>query len=193
MSSIIRKNLLSIILSIVIIVMGVEIIYLIYQNRSLRLMIEAPQKFYQTLKQNDEVMPFTGKDINGNEINVEYSQTQSNKVMFWFSSTCYACEDNLNFWKDLYRDYNSDKIQLFGICGDDPADVQIMINNYNLNFPVICLDDHLIIDVYKGNILPQTIIITPQGYVQNVWPGSLKDVQKEKITTVLKYINSLTH
>lgn len=187
-----RKNWLSILLSIMVVIMGFEIIYLMHQNRRLRKIIEDPTRYIETLKQDDVVPPFSAQDINGNAISLQYAPTQPHTLLLWFSPTCSACEENLYFWNDLYRDYNSNRVRFLGMCAGDPEQARTMVADYNLRFPVIYLNDPSLVETYKGNVLPQTVFISPEGAIREVWPGSLREEQKEDIITVLAQLDTLT-
>ena len=187
-----RKNWLSLFLIGISILMGIEIVYLMHQNRRLRNIITSPEQYYQVLEREDIVPPFTAQDLDGNTVSLQYSPDQPHTLLLWFSPTCQACEDNLYFWNDLYHDYDSDRLLLLGMCTDDPADVRNMVTEYGLNFPIVCLDDPSLVEAYKGNVLPQTVLISPQGTIRKAWPGPLGVEQRGSIRTVLSQLDTLT-
>jgi peroxiredoxin len=187
-----RKNWLSLFLIAIAILMGIEIVYLMLENRRMRSIITNPKQYYQVLEQDDKVPPFTAQDLDGNTISLQYSPDRPHTLLLWFSPTCRACEDNLYFWNDLHRDFDSDHMLLLGMCTDDPADVRTVVAEYGLNFPVVCLDDPSLVDAYKGNVLPQTVLISPRGTIREVWPGPLGEKQRGSIITVLSQLDTLT-
>lgn len=188
----IRKNWLSILLTTTVVVMGFEIIYLVHQNRRLRRIVEDPTQYFQTLKQDDIVPSFSAQDINGNEISLRYAPTQPHTLLLWFSPTCSACEENLYFWNDLYRDCDSNLLRFLGMCPGDPEQARTMVTDYDLRFPVICLNEPSLVEAYKGNVLPQTVLISPEGAIRGVWPGSLREEQRGNIVTILAQLDTLS-
>lgn len=186
----IRKNWLSIVLVVIVIIMAIEIVYLINQNRRLRSIIENPQRHYQTLQPDETVPPLSAQDENGNEIALHYSPDQPYRVLLWFSPTCPSCDENFLYWNDLYRDYDSDRIRLLGICSDDPSEAREAVEEYGLSFPVICLDDQAAIDAYKGHTVPLTMLISPDGAIRKVWPGPLMKGDRQSIITKLTQLSA---
>jgi peroxiredoxin len=185
MSLNLRKNWLSILLIIMIVLMAAEIGVLMHQNRQLRSMIENPVKKYEALKQNQSVPPLSGIDLDGNAVTVEYSQDEPYTLMLWFSASCPSCEDNLHFWNMLFADYDSENFRLIGVCSDDPDDARRIADEYGLDYPVIIPDDESIIREYGATALPLTMLISPEGAVVKVWPGPLMKAQRESVITAL--------
>jgi len=187
-----RRYWFTLVLLIVIAAMGLELIYLIAQNRRLRGIISSFEGNYKILSQEDFVPQFTARDLSDNVVRVEYSPDQPYTLLMWFSAACSACEDNLQFWNDLYRGYNSSGLRFMGVCTDAANQAKNMVADYSLIFPVVYLDDEAILDAYAGYTLPQTMLISPQGAVLKVWRGSLKQENKESITGALAHLGSLT-
>ena len=67
MSSIASKDRWTVVLIIVIILMGAEIIYLMYQNQKLKSIIDNPKMYFRTLSPDEMVPSFTAYDVDGNE------------------------------------------------------------------------------------------------------------------------------
>ncbi len=185
MSLDLRNNWLSILLIVMVVLMAAEIGILMHQNRQLRSMIEDPMKKYQALKQNQTVPPFTGIDLDGDAVTVEYSQDEPYTLILWFSASCPSCEDNLQFWNLLYSDYDSDHLRLIGVCNDDPEEARATADKYGLKFPVITLYDESVVQDYGATALPLTMLISPEGAVVRVWPGPLMKEQRESVIAAL--------
>lgn len=185
MSLDLRKNWLSILLVVMVVLMGIEIGLLMHQNRQLRSIVENPMKKYETLKQNQTVPPFTGIDLDGDAVTIEYSQDEPYTLMLWFSASCPSCEDNLQFWSMLYGDYKSDKLRLIGVCNDDLEEARTTADEYGLKFPVIIPDDESIVQDYGATALPLTMLISPEGAMVRVWPGPLMKEQRESVIAAL--------
>jgi peroxiredoxin len=186
-----RSNLTTIILAVIVVLMGIEIMYLIRQNRRLLKIISNPIPVHQTLQPGAPVRPFSAPDLDGRMVAVDYGPEQPHRLLLWFSSACPACEDNLSVWNDLFRDFESEQLQLLGVCSDDPAETRALVAEYDLEFPVISLDDPLVVETYKGFSRPQTVLVGPEGRIRGLWPGSLGREQKESLTAELTEIHTL--
>ncbi len=192
MNSEFRKNWVSILLSIIIVLMGLEIIYLVHQNRQLSNMIAESRKTIKTLVPGDTVLSFVDHDIYGNTISIEYAPTQPHTLLLWFSASCSACEDNLSFWNELYQGYSADLVHFLGMGVGDSAEIQAVAADFDIKFPVVCANEPFYRETYRGNVYPQTLLISPEGVVCDTWMGSLQEEQKDSIITALAQLETLS-
>jgi len=183
------KKHLNTILMVIIVLLAAEVFYLVYQNRQLQAIIaNLPQ--FTTLNEGDRVPGLKARDIDGQPVNLKYGTNQPFTLMCWFSPTCAYCADNMSFWNELFFEHDSDDIRVIGVCACDPKDAQELTDKYQLEFPVVCINEPYLINVYHGNVLPQTVFITPEGAIQGIWPGSLTNEQIDEILTALAEINT---
>jgi peroxiredoxin len=187
-----RKNWLNLLLIAIVVAMGIEIIYLAQQNRKLRAIAANPRQYFQPLEHGDIVPPLTAEDLDGNAVSLDYSPAAPHTLLLWFSTTCSSCEENLHFWNDLYRSFHSSKIRIVGVSADNPAESRTVVADFGLEFPVICISDGSLVEAYKANTLPQTVMISPQGVIQGVWPGPLLQEQRESVINALAQADTLT-
>ncbi|MBN1212893.1 MAG: redoxin domain-containing protein [candidate division Zixibacteria bacterium] len=182
------KKYLNVILIVIIVILALEVFYLVCQNRKLRAMIaNMPQ--LTPLAEGDRVPLLRAQDIDSQLVTLNYGPTEPLTVLFWFSATCSYCADNFEFWNRLYLEYDSDKLRFLGVCACDPDDARMLKEEYRLEFPVICVNEPYIISTYRGNVLPQTVLISPLGVIDGAWPGSLTNEQIDEILTALADIN----
>jgi len=186
-----KDNLTTVLLSVIVVLMGVEIIYLVRQNRQLKQIINHPIPISQTLEVGELVKPFSAVDLNGNRVALTYAPDQPYRLLVWFSSACHACEENLRIWNDLYLGYESERLQIIGICTDEPSETRDLVAAYDLQFPVIALNDPLIVEAYKGFSRPQTVLVGPEGHIRRLWAGSLSLEQQASLTAELESIHTL--
>jgi peroxiredoxin len=172
--------------------MAVEIVVLMRQKRHLRSLIENPAQRYQTLRPNETVPAFTARDLGGRTQSIAYSAGEPHRLLLWFSASCPSCEDNLIFWEELYTSLQSEGIAILGICTDDPSAAQQLVSDYDLHYPVLVPKRQSIVDAYRTNAVPQTILISPTGTVLGIWPGPLRENQKDDIISILFGLDSLT-
>lgn len=170
----------------IIVLMGFEIVYLMYQNHRLKAIIDDPKQYFKTLTMNDAVPSITAFDIEGNDVSLRYAPDAPASVLFWFAPTCPSCEDNIEFWKDVYASSRSERLRFLGMCAGRPDEVSAFVAEHGIDFPVMCVTDQYIMEAYKGNVLPQTVLISPEGAILGVWPGALDEAGREQVMARLK-------
>jgi len=178
----------TLILIAIIVFMGAEIIYLMIQNQKLRGIIEDPKKYFKTLSTDDIVPSFNALDIYGQNISLRYSPDAPFSLLFWFSPTCSACEDNIDFWNEMYTDTSIHNIRYLGMCSGSPDEVREFAGTNGIKYRVICADDPYLVETYKGNVLPQTVLISPDGMIIRVWPGALDNKHREEIINTISQL-----
>lgn len=174
---------------VIIILMGLEIVYLTVQNHKLKAIIENPEKYFKTLSKEEIVPSFAAQDINGNDVSVRYSPTEPHTMLFWFGPNCSSCQDNLAFWKHVYDKCNSERLRFLGMFVGNPDEAREFVSERGLEFPVIYANHPHIVESYKGNVLPQTILIDPEGAVRGTWPGVLGETKREEILAALETLS----
>jgi peroxiredoxin len=193
MAGSIFKDRWNLIFVLIILIMGAEIIYLIKQNRDLRSAIDGQRRNVEMLAESDVVPPFSAKDINGNAVSITYAPEAPYTMLFWMSPDCSVCKENMAFWSRLHREYGGDNIRYIGFCAAETAEARAYVEEQGLVFPVICPGEPEIVDSYKGDILPQTVLISPEGAIVGVWPGSLEGVREDQILAVVQQVQSQDH
>jgi peroxiredoxin len=187
-----QNNRIILLLLVVIVLMSVEVVYLVYQNRQLRQMIDDPSRFFEKTLQTGQTVPaIRAGDVNGNEIGLTYSPQSPFTLVLWFSPTCSSCEDNFGFWEDIHHLRNPEKLRIIGFCACTSMEGKELVSTKSLEFPILAATDPSIVDLYKGNLLPQTILINPDGLIRNVWPGALLESQKKEILSILGSLNTI--
>lgn len=179
-----RKSTLTVVLLIIIVIMGCEIIYLIYQNRRLQSMLTEASSI-QVLQQGQIVPPLRAKDLNGVAVEVEYGEGEPSTVLIWLSPSCDVCEENVAFWNDIYGRYKSDRIRFLALSDAEVSEAKAYVAKHSLTFPIVGVTDDRLIDAYNGRVMPQTALISPQGGIEKVWPGALEKSRQDEITTAL--------
>jgi peroxiredoxin len=193
MSPIAAKDRWTVILIVVVILMGIEILYLMYQNHQLKSLIQDPKKYFKTLKPEETVPAFTAYDADGNDVSIRYSPEAPRTLLFWFAPGCESCEGNIDFWNEIYDKYkDSPSMRYLGLCAGTPDEAREFIDTYRIQFPVICVTDKFIVEAYEGHVLPQTVLISPEGKIIKVWPGALEKNKEDEILSYLAESKSLT-
>ncbi len=178
-SGFLKSQIWSIILMILVLVMGLEIFLLVKENRKLSDALNRPRGPFKILNPDEKVPSLVGITLNGDQIKLEYPSSQAT-ILFWFSSACPSCEHNLKFWKEIYQKHSQKKLRFFGVTNSGEQKTEEFIKRFQLEFPVLMVSDFSLLDQYKVEVIPQTMLIDPLGVVEKVWPGPLsEDYQKE--------------
>jgi len=164
--------------------MGLEIIYLVYQNRRLQALV-AEGSALQILQQGQIVPPLTAKDLDGAAVDMQYGERSASTLLIWFSPSCHVCQENTPFWNDIYTRYRTNKIRFLALCDADGDEAKAYVAQNALTFPVISMTDDRLIDAYNGRVMPQTALISPRGGIEKVWPGALEKSRQDEITAAL--------
>jgi peroxiredoxin len=179
------KNSLTIVLLVLIVIMGVEIVYLIHQNRRLQSMVEGMPAL-QVLQRGQTVPPLTATDLDGASVVVRYGGREPSTILIWFSPSCHICAENASFWNDIYDRYHSTKaIRFLAMSDTDAGETRMYVDEHALEFPVVCVTDERLVSAYNGHVMPQTALISPEGGIEKVWPGALEASRQDEIIAVL--------
>ncbi|HVP37242.1 MAG TPA: TlpA disulfide reductase family protein [Terriglobales bacterium] len=179
-SGFLKSQFWSIILIVIVIVMGVEILLLVKENKKLREALSRSRGPVRILAPEEKVPSLVGVNLKAEELKLIYPSSEKT-VLFFFSPDCPACEENLEFWKTLYKNNSSKKVRIFGVTNSDRDKTEEFVKKFQLTFPVMLISDLKLLDKYKVEMVPQTMLIDTSGKVQKVWPGPLPANYKKEI------------
>lgn len=179
-----KTHLWSLVLIILVVAMGVEILLLVKENRELRSALTARRGPFTILNPEEKVPPLLGIDQKGEEVKVEYPSAEQT-VLFWFSAACPSCEHNVEFWKELYQKHRSAGFRFFGATTAGEGKIEEFLKKFQLEFPVLTVSDYSLLDQYKVEVIPQTMLIDGRGLVLKVWPGPLSDNYRMEIEEMI--------
>lgn len=162
-------------------VMAVEIALLINENRDLRARLAGLTDMFEPLAAGQRLPAISGTDIYDNPVGLRYGPGSPATVLLWFSPSCDACEGNLDFWNELYRTYASEQLRFVGMCAGMIDEAQAFAEVHAMMFPILSVTDERFLDAYRGHVLPQTVLVSPDGTVMRVWPGTLEEDTKSEI------------
>lgn len=128
----------------------------------------------------------SGTDRNGLRESLQFGTEKNKTLLLVFSTKCPVCELNWPAWQAITE------------VGDEPRPYRLAYANINSLFS----DDYLLghhftdsalfastdprtIRELNLGITPLTIILTPQGEVERVWAGLLREDDKNEITKAL--------
>jgi peroxiredoxin len=179
-----KTHLWSLVLIILVVAMGVEILLLVQENSQLRLALTQRRGPFTILNPEEKVPTLVGVDQKGEEAKVEYPSSQQT-VLFWFSAACPSCEHNVEFWRELYHKHGSESFRFFGATTPGEGKKEEFEKKFRLDFPVLTVFDYSLLDQYKVEVIPQTMLIDGRGVVLKVWPGPLSDNYKMEIEEMM--------
>jgi len=183
-SAFLKSQLWSIILIVLVLAMGVEILLLVQENRELRSALKIPRESFKVLNPKEKVPPLSGIDQKGKEVKVEYPSSKKT-VLFWFSTECSSCEYDLEFWKQIYQKHSLGMLRFFGVTTSERDKTEEFVKKFQLEFPVLILSDFSLLEKYRVDVIPQTMLIDTNGVVLKVWPGSLSENYKKEIESMM--------
>ncbi|MDP2960058.1 MAG: redoxin domain-containing protein, partial [candidate division Zixibacteria bacterium] len=94
-------------------------------------------------------------------------------------------EENLKFWKEIYQKHSSEKFRFFGVTRAQKLEADKFVKKSQLEFPVLTISDISLLDQYRVEVTPQTMLIDNNGVVQKVWPGPLPEKNRKEIEVML--------
>ncbi len=132
------------------------------------------------LNPEEKVPPLVGVDLKGEGVRLDYPSSKKT-VLFWFSAACPSCEHNLEFWKEIYHAHSSGKVRFFGVTRSGDEKTEELVREFQLEFPIMIVSDFSLLDRYRVEVIPQTMLIDDNGIVRKVWPGPLSENYKREI------------
>ncbi|MCH9651319.1 MAG: redoxin domain-containing protein [Deltaproteobacteria bacterium] len=112
------------------------------------------------------------KALDGEDYLVRFGP-QSDSWVLVFSTTCKACTDNLESWKDLFRQ-GRDRYEFVAISIDPLEQTRTYARENNLPFRVVTPKEPSFFDqMYGVEGVPLTIRVGPNGRVLESYPGIL--------------------
>lgn len=189
MSSNFRQNRAVMILLVIVALMAAEIFYLSYQNSKLRAMIDDPSQLLRTLNADDAVPSVRTQDINGVDFALRFGPEEPATLLLWFSPGCAHCESNFEFWETIYQRHDDTRLRMVGFCAGNFDEARQLAMERDIKYPVLAVTDPYITETFKGNVLPQTVLISSEGIIRKVWPGEHDDRARLEIDSAL---NSLS-
>ncbi len=157
---------------------------LVWQNRSLKTSISEANRSI-VLKQGSMLPPLSGLDARGGKVDFRYGIDRRKTLLLVFSPSCGYCTENMPNWQAIARNLDADSYRVIAVS-TLPQGVEEYVNEYSLgDIPVIADADPKSKVSYEMGITPQTILIDPDGRVEEVWIGLIGDEDKIDIENTL--------
>jgi peroxiredoxin len=169
-------------LVLLIITMAVLNTVLIIQNRTLKASTRpAGGSRSISLNPGKVLPPLMGMDVDGKQLAFNYKSDQRKTVLLVFSPHCPYCRANMPNWKTITQTLDAKSFRVVGVSILSEG-VKEYVDKYEFtNLPIIADPDPQNRVAYEMNLTPQTILIGPDGKVENVWTGLIQGKEREEI------------
>jgi peroxiredoxin len=176
------KNLYSIFLHLVAVVLAVEVVILARQNKELK---QGPAALQQESLKVGDYFSLSGVVRLGSGARLDSTSTR--QVICVFTTQCPFCKETLPFWERIEDQAKRARdVALIGICLDDEAPTKAYVEEHSLTFPVfVAIDKDSLVKKNKLHGVPQTIIRSRGGRVQRVWRGRLSEEQFQEVAKAM--------
>lgn len=162
----------SVFLHVLLIVQAVLLVALIQQNRKLQRF--KPPAIAQ-LKVGETVKPVEVSGLDGEKKTMEWTESNQDKLLLIFTTTCPICSENLEAWRTLQNDLE-EQVDVLGISLDEVGATRAFRDENDLLFPMfIPTDLGGFAEDYRISGVPTTILVGSGGQVRGAWPGRLDE------------------
>ncbi len=154
--------------------LSVEVALLVRQGRALRVDLD---RALQTLHATQEELAKARADVSLSGVAAEPFQLMTTdgdsielgagpSFVVFFSTTCPACNEDAPIWGELYRDYADAGVRFVGVCvkAEDES-AQAFADRWDVDFPVVYTDDPRVSLAYRADYLPRRILIDADGLI----------------------------
>lgn len=169
-----RSLMRTIILSILVIAIG----YTIYAT--------ATRDEVDILKEGDDAPDFTLVDMNGVQHKLSDYKGKGVFLNFW-GTWCKPCEKEMPAIENQYQIYKDQGVQVLAVnIAQSDFEVNKFIKQRNLHFPVVIDKTKSVMTQYNIDPLPTTILISPEGKIEKIYPGGLTEEQIAAFMELIK-------
>jgi peroxiredoxin len=144
-------------------------IFLIYQNLSLRTQLKVLEPL--RVEEGDTLGVFQAKNLKGEEVEIDYSQSKKNILLF-FRTTCGYCEKQMPYWKELASGADKQNYKVAAITTETNTQaIENYIQKYKIQDWKVLIIAPEEAQTAKLLATPVTIVVDNKGVVEKVWTG----------------------
>lgn len=169
----------------VVLIIGLLIfnILLLIQNRNLK---TSTQRRSENLLTPGKVLPpLSGITISGSKEKIEWNKDNRKTLILIFSPRCGYCHENMPNWKSILQTIDRTKFRpvLVSII---PEEAKEYLEKYSLaDMPNFIEPEPQAKVEYAMHLVPQTLLVDPNGKLEKIWIGLIQDEQKGEIENYL--------
>ncbi|WP_419960955.1 thiol-disulfide oxidoreductase ResA [Psychrobacillus sp. BM2] len=153
--------------TIILALMVVAIVFTIYTNLT--------KERTALIQVGDDAPDFALVDMNGEKHQLSDYKGQGVFLNFW-GTWCKPCEREFPLMDIQYQEYKDKGLEILAVnVGESNFSVQKFIDRKGLSFPVLIDDNKSVMETYKINPLPTTLLINPEGKIEKVITGEMSE------------------
>ncbi|MFW8602353.1 TlpA family protein disulfide reductase [Desulfobacterota bacterium M19] len=137
---------------------------------------------HQKLHIGDVAPPFTALDLQGRKI-ILNAYTGKPVVLRFFYPNCRYCRADTAVFNQYYREFKDQGLLIVYLdTAAKGEDLQKFVDDLKIKFPVISDARKEVADKYRVNLVPQTIVLSPQ---HRIIAAILGGVSREQLDSLL--------
>ncbi|MCG8460077.1 MAG: TlpA family protein disulfide reductase, partial [Holophagales bacterium] len=145
--------------------LGLLVVLLAAENRRLEEALRiAAQRSPGGLAVGDTLPDFEVADLDGRAAGSPLAAKRPS-LLFFFTTTCSTCDQNLGAWLDLHERYG-EAFRVLGIGLDSPAAIREYADRHRMPFEVVVVSDPRTIQGLGLVGVPDTLLVDGEGRVQ---------------------------
>jgi len=153
--------------TIILALMVVAIVFTIYTNLT--------KERTALIQVGDDAPDFALVDMNGEKHQLSDYKGKGVFLSFW-GTWCKPCEREFPLMDKQYQVYKDQGLEILAVnIGESDFAVQKFIDRKGLTFPVLIDDKKSVMETYKINPLPTTLLINPNGKIEKVITGEMNE------------------
>ncbi|WP_427138146.1 thiol-disulfide oxidoreductase ResA [Psychrobacillus psychrodurans] len=153
--------------TIILALMVVAIVFTIYTNLT--------KERTALIQVGDDAPDFALVDMNGEKHQLSDYKGKGVFLNFW-GTWCKPCEREFPLMDKQYQVYKDQGLEILAVnIGESDFAVQKFIDRKGLTFPVLIDDKKSVMETYKINPLPTTLLINPNGKIEKVITGEMSE------------------
>jgi peroxiredoxin len=120
-------------------------------------------------------------ELDGIEAVLAFDGQARETVLLVFTTTCPACQKNLEPWRDLHRRFG-DRYRFVAVGLDPPEETRRFAEQHDLPYRVVVPADRSAFQrAYGIESVPQTLVVGADGRVKDVQPGVLPQSYRDRL------------
>lgn len=153
--------------TIILALMVVAIVFTIYTNLT--------KERTALIQVGDDAPDFALVDMNGEKHQLSDYKGQGVFLNFW-GTWCKPCEREFPIMDEQYQVYKDKGLEILAVnVGESDFSVQKFVDRKGLSFPVLIDHNKSVMETYKINPLPTTLLINPEGKIEKVITGEMSE------------------
>ncbi len=156
----------------------------VFENGRLRKRLSAMTDHVE-INPGDIFPSFNGVDLTGRLKQVEFGQQDKRFLMILVSAGCPACLANVENWVDLVQGLDPDEWEVMWLSRDPWEKTREFALERGFTGHVLSEFSTREYRQVGLRLVPRTIIVSPNGVVENIWVGRLEEEQWSDVSNHL--------